>query len=82
MDIPQYVINLTALTAFGLLGWFARELWGAVKALKQDLEALRVKLAEDYVKRSDFHSSIADLSREVREGFTRIFDKLDGKADK
>jgi len=82
MDIPQYVINLVGGAAIGLLGWFAREVWGAVKSLKQDLESLRVKLAEDYVKRQDFTSAVDGLSREVREGFTRIFDKLDGKADK
>lgn len=82
MDIPQFVINLVAGAALGLLGWFARELWGAVQALKRDLEALRVKLAEEYVKRPDFGDAVHGLTKEMRDGFNRIFDKLDGKADK
>jgi hypothetical protein len=55
-------------------GWFARELWTAVQDLKNDLS----KLPLTYVARLDYK----DDMREVKEMLSKIFDRLDNKADK
>jgi len=58
----------------GVAGWFARELWTAVQDLKNDLS----KLPLTYVARMDYK----DDMREVKEMLSKIFDRLDNKADK
>jgi hypothetical protein len=74
----QSVINLAAGLAFTVAGWFAREMWSAVKELKSDLSKLREELPKTYVTRDDYRDDL----REIKELLAKIFDKLDGKADK
>jgi len=74
----QSLINTGAGIAFTVAGWFAREMWTAVKDLKSDLAKLREELPKTYVTRDDSREDI----REIKEMLGKIFDKLDGKADK
>ena len=74
----QDLINLAFGTASSVLGWFARELWSAVKELKADLSKLREELPRNYVIRDDYKTDI----REIKEMLTKLFDRLDNKADK
>ena len=74
----QDLINLAFGAASSVLGWFARELWSAVKELKADLAKLREELPRTYVVRDDYKGDI----REIKEMLTKLFDRLDNKADK
>lgn len=74
----QDLINLAFGASASVLGWFARELWSAVKELKADLAKLREELPRNYVIRDDYKDDI----REIKEMLTKLFDRLDGKADK
>jgi hypothetical protein len=74
----QDLINIIFGASAGVLGWFARELWAAVKELKSDLAKLREELPKVYVTRDDFKADV----REIKEMLTRLFDRLDNKADK
>jgi hypothetical protein len=74
----QTIINLGAGAALTVMGWFARELWGAVKELRVDLSKLREELARDYITKHDFKDAVNDL----RGFLERIENKLDRKADK
>ncbi len=74
----QELINVGLGAALTVIGWFARELWSAVKQLKEDLNLLRVEIPKTYVAREDFRSDM----REIKDMLTRIFDKLDDKQDK
>ena len=74
----QTVINVLGGIVMAGVGWAARELWGAVKALRSDLQKLEVALPTNYVTKSDFH----DTMKHIESMFQRIYDKLDGKADK
>lgn len=76
--MDQQTLNLVMGTALTVLGWFARELWSAVKELKNDLSHLREQLPKTYVSRDDYKSDIRDIKDMVH----RIFDKLEEKADK
>jgi glutamine synthetase type III len=77
MDFQTF-INVGAGTALTVMGWFARELWGAVKELRTDLSKLREELAREYITKFDFR----DAMKELREALDRIESKLDRKADK
>lgn len=77
MDL-QTIINFALGAVMAGLGWFARELWDAVKELKTDVSKLREDLPKTYVVKEDWR---ADM-REIKDILGKIFDKLDGKADK
>jgi hypothetical protein len=74
----QSVINFAAGLAFTVAGWFAREMWSAVKELKSDLSKLREELPKTYVARDDYREDM----REIKEMLGKIFDKLEAKQDK
>ena len=74
----QNLINLAFGVASSVLGWFAHEMWSAVKELKADLAKLREELPRTYVVRDDYKDDI----REIKEMLTKLFDRLDAKADK
>ena len=74
----QQLINIILGTTCSVMGWFARELWAAVKELKTDLSKLREDLPKTYVDRNDYRSDMQD----IKSMLGKIFDKLDGKQDK
>jgi len=77
MDL-QTLLNIGLGLASSVTGWFARELWSAVKELKNDLAKLREDLPKEYVVKNDYREDIRELKKMVE----KIFDKLDNKTDK
>jgi hypothetical protein len=74
----QQVINVFLGLGMTVVGWFARELWAAVKELKADLAKLREDLPKVYVARDDYREDI----RDIKAMLAKIFEKLESKADK
>jgi hypothetical protein len=74
----QHLINGLLGGGFTVLGWFARELWAAVKELKVDLALLRENLPKEYVAKDDYREDI----RDIKAMLAKIFEKLENKADK
>ncbi len=74
----QGLLNLAAGIAFAFVGWFGREMWSAVKELKNDLAKLREELPKTYLPKDDFKDSI----KEIKEMLQDIQKELKQKADK
>lgn len=74
MQEYQGVINLVGGSAIAVAGWFARQIWDAMKELRRDLHKIEVALPRDYVRKDDLG--------EIKAMIQKIFDKLDGKVDK
>lgn len=74
----QALINFGFVLVSGVLGWFAREMWSAVKDLKTDLSRLREELPKTYVTKDDFKSD----TQRILDMLDKIWTKLDAKADK
>ena len=74
----QDLINALLAGGFTVLGWFARELWSAVKELKADLAKLREDIPKEYVARNEYREDI----RDIKAMLAKIFEKLDTKVDK
>jgi len=74
----QTLLNIGLTLVSSVTGWFARELWAAVKELKTDLAKLREDLPKEYIAKDDYKDDI----RELKEMINKIFDKLDNKSDK
>ena len=81
MDI-QIVIDLIGGAILSVLGWFARELWGAVKQLQADIHQIEVDLPKNYVTKTELNGHLTEIKELCRD----IDDKLDRmnerKADK
>jgi hypothetical protein len=77
MDM-QAIMNFVGVVAIGAGGWFAREIWGAVKELRKDLHEIEVDLPKTYVSKLDIDKRMDH----IEDMFKRIYDKLDAKADK
>jgi len=75
---PQSIFNLVASTVLVISGWFLREMWDAVKELRKDLHKIESNLPRDYVMRTELDKRM----EHIETMFQRIYDKLDGKADK
>ena len=74
----QGIINILLGSFITLLCWLAMEMWSAVKELKTDLGKLREDLPRTYVLTEDYRRDIY----EIKDMLSKIFDKLDGKADR
>jgi len=75
---PQPLINAAVGVVLAGIGWFARQIWAAVKELRDDLHRIEVALPNTYVKRVDYAQ---DLS-EIKVLLQKIFDRLEQKVDK
>ena len=61
-----------------VLGWFSRQMWDAVKDLKDDVKNLEVTLPTNYVRKDDLDSRLDRID----DMLDKLFDKLDSKVDK
>jgi hypothetical protein len=76
--MDQTTINMVFGAILAIAGWFARILWEAVQTLKSDLHKVEVDLPKSYVSKFDMDKRMDH----IEDMFKRIYDKLDGKADK
>ena len=75
---PQSLINLVGGAVLGVIGWFARSLYGAVEQLRKDVHQIEVDLPKSYVPKEDWSESL----KKIESMLEKIFDRLDQKADK
>lgn len=81
----QTIFNMVVTGAALLAAWVLNTVWAAVKALQEDdkkiadsLAEIKVLVAGDYVKKTEYRSDLAD----IKEMLGKIHDKLDSKVDK
>lgn len=81
----QHFINLGGGAALGVMGWFARQLWDAVKELKSDLNRLELSISDNYVKKTELQNFKADMDKRfdrIEQLIDKVYSKLDDKADR
>ncbi len=76
--MDQTFVNFALAGFSSLLGWWASEMWAAVKELKADLAKLREALPREYVVKDDYRADV----KELKDMLQKLFDRLDSKADK
>jgi hypothetical protein len=74
----QELFNILVMGVGGLGGWVLKAVWEAIRDLKNDVKDLGHEVRVGYVRRDDFLDAIDRIETMV----SRIFDKLDDKADK
>jgi len=74
----QTIFNVGMGVVLAGAGWWARVIWDSLRQLREDLHRIEVELPKSYVTKDDFTKTM----RHIEDMFQRIYDKLDGKADK
>ena len=74
----QQLFNMFVAASGALGGWMLKVIWDAIRDLKSDMRDMSQTLHNDFVRREDF----SDAVKRIEYMCERIFDKLDGKADK
>jgi hypothetical protein len=81
----QDVFNISIGIAGFLGGWWMKVMWETVKELQKDdkilsqqLSAIQVLVAGDYIKKEDFYK----VTDAIFLKLDKIEDKIDGKVDK
>lgn len=82
MMTEQTLFNIAVGIVLSGVGWFSRQLWDAVKELREDLQQLEIQLPSKYVAKDEFAEAVKDLKSDIRNGFDRLYSRIDGKADK
>ena len=70
----QLLFNIAWSIAGTVAGWLFKVLWDAIQDLKTDVK----EIEKGYVQKDDYRIDIA----EIKGMLSRIFDRLDTKADK
>ena len=92
----QSIINFLLGVGMAVGGWFARQVWDGMKELRSDIKSLEVSLPTVYVNKSEFqiytqrqdaeqqknHTEVMNKLDKIDGKFTRVYDKLEAKADK
>ena len=85
----QTVINIGGGSLLAALGWFAREIWDAVKELRRDMHRIEKDLPEIYARRDEMRESFKEMRQDMNQGFSKLenligqlFDRLNNKADR
>ena len=81
----QEIFNVVGGALLTLLGWLGRQLWDAVTELRRDIKSIEVSLPTHYVSKdqmTEFKTDIDTRFDRLEDMMNRMFDKLDGKADK
>lgn len=74
----QELFNILVMAVGGLGGWVLKAVWEAIRDLKNDVKDLGHEVRVGYVRRDEF----LDAIDRIETMLSRIFDKLDDKADK
>lgn len=82
MMTEQTLFNIAVGVVLSGVGWFSRQLWDAVKELREDLHQLEIQLPSKYVAKDEFAEAVKDIKSDIRNGFDRLYSRIDGKADK
>lgn len=72
------MLSIGLSIACTVMGWFLRELWTAVKELKEDVTTLKDRINSDFVRKEE----VRDFRNEIINHLIRIEAKLDSKQDK
>ena len=74
----QSIINVCIGALFSVFGWFFRQMWEATQKLKDDITNIEIQLPTSYVRKDEMNSRFDKLEAMIE----KIFDRLEGKADK
>lgn len=80
MEHWQLLINVIGGACLAAVGWFCREIWDSVKALREDVHRIEINLPESYIKRSEIESRLDKIDMRFEKldaHITKLFEKIE-----
>lgn len=74
----QAMFNFVGGAILVAVGWWCKEIWESVKALKADIKAIEIDLPKNYVSKADIENRFDKIDATLE----RLFDRLNEKVDK
>lgn len=78
----MFTADLIQSAVFGTLaclaGWAFKLIWSSIKDIQSEAASLSKELRTDYARKDDMRDALKD----IKDMLSKIFDKLDAKADK
>ena len=74
----QTLFNFAGSAVLAAIGWWCRQIWDSVQALKEDVKSIEIDLPTNYVKKDE----IKDRFDRIEALFDKLYEKLDNKVDK
>lgn len=79
MESFKPLIEMGLWVIVATMGWFLREMWGAVKELRSDLHKLEVNLPTNYIRRDEFAEGVRQIREDLQIVFQRLEDMRSGR---
>ena len=80
MEHWQIVINLVGGACLAAIGWFCREIWDSVKALKEDVHKIEIQLPDVYMKKFEVEARLDKIDArfdKLDAHITKLFEKIE-----
>jgi len=74
----QNIFNLGGGAILAAIGWWCRQIWDSVQALKEDVKGIEIDLPTNYVKKDDMTVRFDRIEFLL----DKLYEKLEQKADK
>lgn len=75
MDFLE-VVKWALYVVTGVATWFIKLLWSGQKDLEKQMELLKLKISEEYLKKDEFKDVLSDFKLDFKEALTPIHEKL------
>ena len=72
----QVLFNIATLVAGFFGGFIVNAIWTAVKDLRVDLRVIEKDLPDLYVRKDDFKEAVADMKKDMKDGFDEVKQNL------
>lgn len=70
------VIGYVVYAVIGVASWFTKLLWDKSTKVEEEVEKLKLNLAENYTKKEDFKDFVMDIRQDLRDTITPLYEKL------
>ena len=74
----QTVVNLIGGAILTGIGWWCRQIWDSMEALKNDIKHIEIDLPTNYVKKDE----IKERFDRIEQLLDKLYEKLENKADR
>lgn len=72
MDVVGYAIYAVS----AVISWFVKSIWDKHKEIEDEVEKLKLNLAENYTKKEDFKDFVASIRQDLRDTINPLCEKI------
>ena len=75
MDLTN-IIEYIVYGIFTIATWFIKLLWNQGKKVEEEVEKLKLNLAENYTKKDDFKSFANEVKQDLKDAIHPLYEKI------